>query len=94
MLTLPEFAVLLGLYKEDELNHRNPHPYTHYPDTDSLCFGGNHYGAHGDGYHAGSIVLSSGYKIGGPSAGYHGEDFDPIVHSKDCVESDDDEMRD
>ncbi|GKF13319.1 hypothetical protein Tco_0054781 [Tanacetum coccineum] len=55
---------------------------------------GDHYGAHGDGYHAGSIVLSSGYKIRGSSAGFHGEDFDPIVHSEDYVESDDDEMRD
>ncbi|GJT77019.1 hypothetical protein Tco_1043744 [Tanacetum coccineum] len=71
-----------------------PHPYMHYPDTGSPSFRGDHYGAHGDGYHAGSIIPSSGYEIGGSSAGFHGEDFDPIVHSEDCVESDDDEMRD
>ncbi|GJW84059.1 hypothetical protein Tco_0157204 [Tanacetum coccineum] len=59
-----------------------------------LSFGGDHYGAHGDGYHAGYIVPSSGYEIGGSLAGFQEEDFDPIVHSKDCVESDDDEMRD
>nr|GEU90423.1 hypothetical protein [Tanacetum cinerariifolium] len=41
-----------------------------------------------------SIVPSSGYEIGGSSARFHGEDFGPIVHSKDYVESDDDEMRD
>ncbi|GJX29908.1 hypothetical protein Tco_0237987 [Tanacetum coccineum] len=41
-----------------------------------------------------SIVPSSGYEIGGSSAGFHGEDFVPIVQSEDCVESDDDEMRD
>ncbi|GKE06271.1 hypothetical protein Tco_1398289 [Tanacetum coccineum] len=41
-----------------------------------------------------SIVPSSGYKIGGSSAGFHRDEFDLIVHSKDCVESDDDEMRD
>ncbi|GJW08587.1 hypothetical protein Tco_1571010 [Tanacetum coccineum] len=70
------------------------HPYTHYPDTGSPSFGGDHYGAHGDGYHAGSIVPSSGYEIGGSLAGFQGEYFDPIVHSKDYVESDDDEMRD
>ncbi|GKB27991.1 putative ribonuclease H-like domain-containing protein [Tanacetum coccineum] len=70
-----------------------PHPYTYYPDTGSPSFGGDHYGEHGDGYHTGSIVPGSGYEIGGSSA-FHGEDFDPIVHLKDCVESDDDEMRD
>nr|GEX13607.1 hypothetical protein [Tanacetum cinerariifolium] len=45
----------------------------------------------------GSIVLSSGYEIGRSSAGFHEDnDFDPIVHSKDCVASDndDDDMRD
>nr|GEU41694.1 hypothetical protein [Tanacetum cinerariifolium] len=71
-----------------------PYPYTHYPDTGSPSFKGDHYRAHGDGYHAGSIVPSLGYEIGGLLAGFHGEDFDPIVHSEDCVESDDDEMRD
>ncbi|GKF51886.1 hypothetical protein Tco_0148353, partial [Tanacetum coccineum] len=71
-----------------------PHPYTHYPDTGSPSFGGDHYRALGDGYHAGYIVHSSGYEIRGSSAGFHGDDFDPIVHSEDCVESDDDEMRD
>ncbi|GJS09328.1 hypothetical protein Tco_0366124 [Tanacetum coccineum] len=71
-----------------------PHPYTHYPDTGSPSFGGDHYRAHGDGYYAGSIVPSLGYEIGGSSAGFHIEDFDPIVHLEDCVESDDDEMRD
>ncbi|GKF78429.1 hypothetical protein Tco_0233997 [Tanacetum coccineum] len=63
-------------------------------NTGSPSFGGDHYGAHGDSYHAGSIVPSSGYEIGGSSAGFHGDDFDPIVHLEDCVESDDDEMRD
>ncbi|GJT00094.1 ribonuclease H-like domain-containing protein [Tanacetum coccineum] len=71
-----------------------PHPYMHYPDTGSPSFGGDHYGAHGDGYHAGSIVPSSGYEIGGSSTGFHGDDFDSIVHSEDCVASDDDEMED
>ncbi|GKF02849.1 hypothetical protein Tco_0029772 [Tanacetum coccineum] len=71
-----------------------PHPYTYYPDTGSPSFGGDHYGAYGDGYHTGSIVPGSGYKIGGLSTGFHGEDFDPIVHLKYCVESDDDEMQD
>ncbi|GJZ28142.1 hypothetical protein Tco_0572789 [Tanacetum coccineum] len=66
----------------------------HYPDTGSLSFGGDYYGAHGDSYHAGSIVLSSGYEIGGSSAGFHRDEFDPIVHSEDCVKSEDDEMRD
>ncbi|GKF49223.1 hypothetical protein Tco_0142474, partial [Tanacetum coccineum] len=60
----------------------------------SPSFGGDHYGAHGDGYHEGSIVPSSGYEIVGPLVEFHGEDFDPIMHSKDCVESDGDEMRD
>nr|GEU73406.1 hypothetical protein [Tanacetum cinerariifolium] len=59
-----------------------------------LYFGGDHYGAHGDIYHAGPIVPNSGYEIGGSSAGCRGDDFDLIVDSKDCVESDDDEMRD
>ncbi|GJU71563.1 hypothetical protein Tco_1262968 [Tanacetum coccineum] len=71
-----------------------PHPYMHYPNTGSQSFGGDHYGAHGDGYHVGSIIPSSGYEIGESSAGFHGDDFDPIVHLEDCVESDDDEMRD
>ncbi|GKD50903.1 hypothetical protein Tco_1279879 [Tanacetum coccineum] len=71
-----------------------PHTYTHYPDTGSPYFGGDHDGVHGDGYHAGSIVPSSGYEIGGLSIGFHGDAFDLIMHSKDCVESDDDEMRD
>ncbi|GJT14625.1 hypothetical protein Tco_0861667 [Tanacetum coccineum] len=71
-----------------------PHPYTHYLDTGSPSFGGDHYGAHGDGYNASSIVPSSGYEIRGSSAGFHGEDFDPITHSEDCVERVDDEMRD
>ncbi|GJY45592.1 hypothetical protein Tco_0434655 [Tanacetum coccineum] len=69
-----------------------PYPYTHYPDTGCPSFGVDHYGAHGDGYHAGSIIPSSGYKIGGSSAGFHGDDFDPIMHSEDYVESDDDKM--
>ncbi|GKD18428.1 hypothetical protein Tco_1207586 [Tanacetum coccineum] len=55
-----------------------PYLYTHYPDTGSPYFGVDHYGAHGDGYHAGSIVLSSGYKIGGSLTGFHGDYFDPI----------------
>ncbi|GJS08104.1 hypothetical protein Tco_0364900 [Tanacetum coccineum] len=63
-------------------------------DSSSPSFGGDHYEAHGDGYHADSIVPSSGYEIGGSSTGFHGEDFDPIVHLEDCVESDNDEMRD
>ncbi|GKB77955.1 hypothetical protein Tco_0944850 [Tanacetum coccineum] len=72
-----------------------PHPYTHYPDLGSPSFGGDHYGSHGDGYHTGSIFPSSGYEIGGSSAGFHRDDnFDPIVHSEDCVASDDDDMRD
>nr|GEV50983.1 hypothetical protein [Tanacetum cinerariifolium] len=60
-----------------------PHPYTYYPNTDSQSFRGDHYGAHGDNYYAGSIVLSSGYEIGGSSAGFHRDDFDLIVHSED-----------
>ncbi|GJR17238.1 hypothetical protein Tco_0965765 [Tanacetum coccineum] len=71
-----------------------PHPYTHYPDIGSLSFGGGYYGVHGDGYHAGSIIPSLGYEIGGSSAGFHGDDFDPIVHSEDCIASDNDEMED
>nr|GEW40377.1 hypothetical protein [Tanacetum cinerariifolium] len=71
-----------------------PHPYTHYPSTGSPSFGGDHYEAHGDSYHVGSIVPSFGYEIGGSSAGFREDDFDPIVHSEDCVESDDNEMRD
>ncbi|GKC95425.1 hypothetical protein Tco_1160867, partial [Tanacetum coccineum] len=39
-----------------------------------------------------SIVPISGYENGGSSAGFHGDDFDPIVHLEDSVESDDDEM--
>ncbi|GKF68330.1 hypothetical protein Tco_0198009, partial [Tanacetum coccineum] len=54
----------------------------------------DHYGAHGDSYHAGSIIPSSGYEIEGSSTGFHGADFDQIVHSEDCVESNDDEMLD
>nr|GEU47737.1 hypothetical protein [Tanacetum cinerariifolium] len=69
-----------------------PHPYTHYPDTGSPSFGGDHYGAHGDSYHAVSIVSSSSYEIGGSSAGFNGDDFNRIVHSKDYVESDEDEI--
>ncbi|GKB73260.1 hypothetical protein Tco_0934672 [Tanacetum coccineum] len=46
------------------------------------------------GLDSSSIVPSSGYEIGGSSTGFHGEDFDPIVHLEDCVESDNDEMRD
>nr|GEU84400.1 hypothetical protein [Tanacetum cinerariifolium] len=67
VLTYAEFAVLLGIYEEDELNH-------------SLSFERDHYEVHGDGYHAGSIVPSLGYEIRGSSAGFHGEDFDPIMH--------------
>ncbi|GJW51347.1 hypothetical protein Tco_0092698 [Tanacetum coccineum] len=70
------------------------YPYTHYPDTGSPTFKGDHYGVHSDGYHAGSIIPSLGYEIGGSSTGFHGEDFDPVMHSEDSVESDDDEMRD
>ncbi|GKE86612.1 hypothetical protein Tco_1560354, partial [Tanacetum coccineum] len=55
-------------------------------------FGGDHYGAHGDGYQAGSIVPSSSDEIGGLSVGFHGEEFDLIVHLEDYVESDDYEM--
>ncbi|GKC51386.1 hypothetical protein Tco_1074131 [Tanacetum coccineum] len=66
----------------------------HYPDIGSPSFRGDHYGSHGDGYHAGSIVPSSSYEIGGSSVGFHGDDFDPIVHSKDCVASDNDEIKD
>nr|GEW07678.1 hypothetical protein [Tanacetum cinerariifolium] len=61
---------------------------------ESPSFGGDHYGAHGDGYHVGSIVPSLGNEIGRSSTGFHGYDFDPIVHSEDYVEGDDDEMRD
>ncbi|GJT90813.1 hypothetical protein Tco_1079658, partial [Tanacetum coccineum] len=68
-----------------------PLPYTHYPDTGSPYFGGDHYEAHGDGYHAGYIVPSLGYEIRGSLVGFHREDFDS---TEDCVESDDDEMRD
>ncbi|GKE45770.1 hypothetical protein Tco_1473054, partial [Tanacetum coccineum] len=71
-----------------------PHPYTHYPNTSSPSFGGDHYRAYGNGYHAGSIVPSSGYEIGGSSEGFNEDDFDPIVHSEDCVASDNDEMED
>ncbi|GKE26219.1 hypothetical protein Tco_1441603, partial [Tanacetum coccineum] len=74
-----------------------PHPYTHYPVAGNQSYGGEQYGARGDGYYACSIVSSSGYKIGGSSIGFHGDnDFDPIVHSEDCVASDndDDDMRD
>ncbi|GJZ55833.1 hypothetical protein Tco_0611026 [Tanacetum coccineum] len=71
-----------------------PYPYTHYPNTSSPSFGGDHYRAYGNGYHAGSIVPSSGYEIGGSSEGFNEDDFDPIVHSEDCVASDNDEMED
>ncbi|GJW05134.1 hypothetical protein Tco_1563990 [Tanacetum coccineum] len=64
------------------------------PQPGTPSFGGDHYRAHGDGYHVGSIVPSSGYKIRGSSAGFHREDFDTIVYSEDYVESDDDEVRD
>nr|GFC70541.1 hypothetical protein [Tanacetum cinerariifolium] len=70
------------------------HPYTYYPGTGSPYFRGDHYGVHVDGYHAGSIVVSLGYEIRGSSAGFHGEDFDLILHLEDYVESDDDEIRD
>nr|GEW70013.1 hypothetical protein [Tanacetum cinerariifolium] len=60
----------------------------------SPSFGRDHYGAHGDSYHTGSIVPSSGYEIEGSSAGFHGDDFDSIVHLEDCVQRNDDEMRD
>ncbi|GKB05060.1 hypothetical protein Tco_0833255 [Tanacetum coccineum] len=67
-----------------------PYPYTHYPDTGNQPFGGDHYGAHGDGYYPGSIIPSSSYEIGGSSAGFHGDiNFDLIVHSEDCVASND-----
>ncbi|GJT48085.1 hypothetical protein Tco_0974242 [Tanacetum coccineum] len=39
-------------------------------------------------------IPGSGYEIGGSSAGFHGDDFDPIVHSENCVDCDDDEMQD
>nr|GEW38350.1 glutaredoxin-C11-like [Tanacetum cinerariifolium] len=68
------------------------HPYTHYPDASSPSFVGDHYRAHGDGYHACSIVPSSGYEIEGSSTGFHEEDFDLIMHSEDYVESNDDEI--
>ncbi|GJV63787.1 hypothetical protein Tco_1474615 [Tanacetum coccineum] len=42
----------------------------------------------------GSIIPSSGYEIGGSSEGFHEDDFNPIVHSEDCVASDNDEMED
>nr|GEZ78686.1 hypothetical protein [Tanacetum cinerariifolium] len=71
-----------------------PHPYTYYPNMGSPSFRGDHYGAHGNSYHAGSIVPSSGYRIGGSSTRFHRDEFDLIMHSEDCVESDDDEMRD
>ncbi|GJR62905.1 hypothetical protein Tco_1505067 [Tanacetum coccineum] len=71
-----------------------PHPYTHYPNTASQSFGRDHYGAYGDNYYAGFIVPSFGYEIGGSSVGFHRDDFDLIVQLEDCVESDDDEMRD
>nr|GEX79719.1 hypothetical protein [Tanacetum cinerariifolium] len=71
-----------------------PYPYTHYPNTGSPSFGRDHYGAHGDSYHAGSIVPNSGYEIEGSSAGFHGDDFDLIVHLEDCVQRNGDEMRD
>nr|GEU50607.1 hypothetical protein [Tanacetum cinerariifolium] len=66
----------------------------HYPDMGSPSFGRDHFGAHGDSYHAGSIVPSSRYEIGGSSAGFHGDDFDSIVHLEDCVQSNGDEMVD
>nr|GEY28495.1 hypothetical protein [Tanacetum cinerariifolium] len=71
-----------------------PYSYTHYPNTGSPSFGRDHFRAHGDSYHAGSIVLSSGYEIGGSSARFHGDDFDSIVHLEDCLQSNDDEIRD
>ncbi|GKD56256.1 hypothetical protein Tco_1289643 [Tanacetum coccineum] len=162
VLTLPEFTVLLGLYKEEELNHhlfdihftrlevddklfnheafwqkiRTPtstNPRTSLikeplmsivhrllvgslahraglKENSLICVG--HYVtkiASLLGYLMdeevmkcsepieSSIVPSLCYEIGGSSAGFHGDnDFDPIVHSDDCVASDngDDDMRD
>ncbi|GJV33871.1 hypothetical protein Tco_1394271 [Tanacetum coccineum] len=73
-----------------------PHPYTHYPEAGNQSYGGEQYGACGDGYYTGYIVPSSGYEIGGSSTRFHGDnDFDLIVRSEDCVASDDDDdMRD
>nr|GEX46187.1 hypothetical protein [Tanacetum cinerariifolium] len=71
-----------------------PHPHTYYPDIVNLSFRGDHYGAHGDGYHVGSIVPSLGYEIEGSSTGFHGDDFDPILHLEDCVASDNDKLKD
>ncbi|GJX92997.1 hypothetical protein Tco_0347583 [Tanacetum coccineum] len=44
-----------------------PRPYMHYLNTGSPSFERDHYRAHGDGYHAGFIIPSSGYEIGGSS---------------------------
>ncbi|GJU99465.1 hypothetical protein Tco_1328736 [Tanacetum coccineum] len=74
-----------------------PHPYTYYPEAGNQSYEGEQYRARGDGYYAGSIVPSPGYETEGSSAGFHKDnDFDPIVHSEDCVASDndDDDMRD
>ncbi|GJU00057.1 hypothetical protein Tco_1110395 [Tanacetum coccineum] len=60
-----------------------PHPYTHYPVAGNQSYGGEQYGARGDGYYACSIVSSSGYKIGGSSIGFHGDnDLIPIGASR------------
>ncbi|GJT21344.1 hypothetical protein Tco_0891281 [Tanacetum coccineum] len=53
----------------------------------------SHYGSSGDGSFEGTTVIpSSSYDVGGSSRGVHDDDYmsDPIVHIKDCVESDDD----
>ncbi|GJZ89759.1 hypothetical protein Tco_0661541 [Tanacetum coccineum] len=141
VLTLLEFAVLLGLYEEEESNHRlfdihftrlevDDKLFNHeafwqkirtptreeskkgYVDNERIrgVTGINlawviveHLCKHASGLKenslicGGSIVPSSCYEIGGSSAGFHGDnDFDPIVHSDDCVASDndDDDMRD
>nr|GEW30498.1 hypothetical protein [Tanacetum cinerariifolium] len=54
-----------------------PYPYMHYPDMGNQYHGGGNHGAPGDyiftgarpGYGGSSIVLSSGYEIGGSSRG-------------------------
>ncbi|GJR96631.1 hypothetical protein Tco_0268805 [Tanacetum coccineum] len=61
-----------------------PYPYPYVPYPHPYMYYPN----------TGSIVPSSGYEIGGSLAGFHRDDFDPIVHSEDCVESDNDEMLD
>ncbi|GJT77810.1 hypothetical protein Tco_1044535 [Tanacetum coccineum] len=75
-----------------------PHPYTHYPDPGNQSFRGEHYGAHGNDYFAGSIVPSSSYEIRGSSGGVHGDDddeSDQFVRLENCMASkDDDDMED